>query len=68
MLTGHFDKEGNEIRVGDKWKFLNVIYTVVKEDDEIYFEHPSPWAGNDDDIEIEHSLEGLIVDYEHEIA
>lgn len=61
MLTGHFDKNGDEIRLGDKWEFLNVIYTVVKEGDEIYFEHPSPWASNDDDIEIEHSEEGEII-------
>ena len=61
MLTGHFDKNGNEIRVGDNWEFLNVVYKVVKRDNEVYFEHPSPWASRGDNIEIEHSNEGVIV-------
>ena len=61
MLTGYHDCDGKEIRIGDKWEFMSVVYTVVNEDGDVFFEHPSDWASSDDDIEIEHSILGQIV-------
>ncbi|WP_080875580.1 hypothetical protein [Oceanobacillus timonensis] len=60
MLTGYFDGNGNELKIGDKWEYLNVIYTVI-DDGNIYFEHPSHSARSDDNIEIEHSWRGEVV-------
>lgn len=60
MLTGYYDEAGRVVKVGDKWEYHNVVYTVVYEE-EMFFEHPSDWASADDDIEIYHANKGLVV-------
>ncbi|GLO66199.1 hypothetical protein [Oceanobacillus kimchii] len=59
MLTGHYDSEGKEVKIGDKWEYHTVVYTVV-DDGDIIFKHPRESTTIDDHIEIEHSWRGTI--------